>query len=225
VPAEAPEEKKSRYKLSADIVSSYIWRGTVGSTAPNIQPTLAFTAAGFEAGVWGSTDFTGSYKEIDPYVSYTLKFIKFTVTDYYWIWDETSYFNYKNSETNHILEGSVGFALPEGPPLSISINTMFYGADKKWDKDTGSFSSQQNYSTYIEMNYTVGPATFILGMTPFNGYYGAGYGKVDGFAICNVGVSAVRDIKITPSFSMPLRGSLIVNPQSESIYFVVGITL
>ena len=61
------------FKVTADLVSHYVWRGSMatGSPTPNFQPTLAFTKGNFEIGVWGSTDFVGSYKEVDPYVSLT----------------------------------------------------------------------------------------------------------------------------------------------------------
>jgi hypothetical protein len=186
---------------------------------------MALVYKGFEAGVWGSTDFFGSYKEVDPYLSLSTKYLKFTFTDYCWTFNQTSYFNYKNDETNHVLEGTIGFAIPESLPLSLSVSTMFYGADKKWDKEAEAFSSDQNYSTYIELAYLAGSTTFVLGMTPSNGYYGAGYGKVDGFAVCNLGISSVRNIKITPSFELPLKGAIYVNPQAESIHFVIGLTL
>jgi hypothetical protein len=212
------------YKVGADLVSSYIFRGTVGSPEPGIQPTMALVFKGLEAGVWGSTDITGAYKELDPYVSFTTKYLKFTFTDYCWNFSGSRYFNYKRIETSHILEGSVGITLPS-VPLTVTANTMFYGADMKWDKESESFSTKQNYSTYIEMTYTTGVVTLLAGVTPSNGYYGAGYGKVDGFAVCNLGISAVKTIVITPTFQIPLKGAVIVNPQAEAIHFVIGITL
>jgi hypothetical protein len=223
--SESEEVSKVNFKVTSDVVSSYIWRGTVGSLNPNIQPTLAVVAGGFEAGVWGSTDFLGSYKEVDPYLAYTVKSFRFCITDYDWTFNSTSYFNYKNSETNHILEGTIGFLGTEKFPLSVTLNTMIYGSDKKWDKEASTFSSKQNYSTYIELGYAFGKSSVFLGVTPSNSYYGAGYGKVDGFAVCNLGLSSTRSIKITPDFELPLKGSLIVNPQAESIHFVIGLTL
>ncbi len=72
------------FKVTADLVSTYIWRGTVASKNPNIQPTMAIVAGGLELGIWGSTDFRGTYKEIDPYVAYTIKSFKIGITDYDW---------------------------------------------------------------------------------------------------------------------------------------------
>ena len=66
-------EPPSPFKVTADLVSHYVWRGSLatGNTAPNFQPTLAIVKGNFEIGVWGSTDFVGSYQEVDPYVTMT----------------------------------------------------------------------------------------------------------------------------------------------------------
>src|ERR1035437_3793654 len=73
----------SPFKVTADIVSSYVWRGVLSTATPtpNIQPTFAFVKGNLEVGAWGSSDFNGSYKEVDLYASYTVKQLKFTVTD------------------------------------------------------------------------------------------------------------------------------------------------
>ncbi len=216
---------KITFKVTTDVVSTYIWRGTVASQNPNIQPTLAIISGGFELGVWGSTDYRGSYKEVDPYLTYTIKSFKIALTDYDWTFANPFYFDYKNSSTDHILEATLGYLGTEKLPLSITVNTMIYGADKKWDKTTESFSTTQNYSTYIEFGYTFKDFNIFLGATPANGYYGAGYGKIDGFAVCNLGLTSIRNIRISPDFSLPLKGTLYVNPEAESIHFVIGITL
>lgn len=55
------------FKVTADLVSSYLWRGSLSTSTPmpNIQTTQAFTNGNFEIGVLGSTDFTGIYKEAE----------------------------------------------------------------------------------------------------------------------------------------------------------------
>lgn len=224
-PGTQTSESKITFKVTTDVVSTYIWRGTIASQNPNIQPTLAIVAGGFELGVWGSTDFHASYKEVDPYVAYTIKSFKIGITDYDWTFSNPSYFDYKNTTTDHILEANLSFLGTEKIPLSIAVNTMIYGADKKWDKNSEGFSTKQNYSTYIEFGWAFKSFSALMGVNPANGYYGAGYGKIDGFAVCNLGLSSVRNIKISPDFVLPLKGSIFVNPQAESIHFVIGITL
>jgi len=128
----------SSFKVTTDLESSYIWRGSLATSSPtpNFQPTLAFTKGNFEIGVWGSTDFVGSYKEVDPYVSFTAGSIKFAFTDYNWNFDKANYFNYINSETGHRFEGTIGYIGPATMPISVTWNTMFYGLDKKAEDST-----------------------------------------------------------------------------------------
>ena len=223
-PTDAGQAGKATIKVTTDIVSSYIWRGTVASLNPNIQPTFAVDAGGLEVGVWGSTDFLASYKEVDPYVTYTISTFKIGITDYDWTFRNPSYFDYKNATTDHIIEGSLSYLGTDKLPLSISLNTMVYGADKKWDKNTGTFSTKQNFSTYVEFGWAFKDLSVFLGVTPGNGYYGAGYGRIDGFAVCNLGVTSTRNIKITNDFSLPLKGTIYINPQAENIHFVIATT-
>jgi hypothetical protein len=224
----------SHFKVSADLVSSYVWRGSLStsSSTPNLQPTLAFNQGNFEIGVWGSTDFTGSYKELDPYISYTAGSLKFTFTDYNWNFDKANYFDYTNSETGHRLEGSIGYTGSENLPISVTWNTMFYGFDKKADDTT-----KQAYSTYIELGYTRGIATVFFGFTPWTGLYN-NYGVTNFepeaekkmFSIVNVGTSVTKAVKITESFSLPVKATLIVNPSStysrgDFVSLIIGITI
>jgi len=230
--SKSQDSKKITIKTSADLVSSYIWRGVPCCTdqngksvlAPHIQPTLAFDLGGFELGAWGSSDFSGSYKEMDLYASYSVKGVTATFTDYFWdpTWATKSYFSYKNETTGHVLEGSLGYK-GEKVPISILVATMFYGADKKSEDPT-----KNNFSTYIELGYTfkVKDNTFdaIMGMTPTDGFYGDGYGNVTGFGVVNLGLTASKKIQLSEKYSTTLRSSLIFNPQQEKSYLVVGIT-
>lgn len=217
-------EPVSPFKVTADLVSSYIWRGTVGSATPNFQPTLAFDKGNFEIGAWGSTDFAGAYKEMDLYASYTMGAIKLTLTDYNWDFGK-KYFNYKSKETGHIFEGTIGYSGPASFPISITANVMFAGEDKKWNTDSVAFDpSKQNYSTYVEFGYAFKYFSPFIGITPSDGYYGDFYGGYGGFSVCNIGLTSTRNLKITDSFSLPLKATLGFNPQSENAYLVFGIT-
>jgi len=223
----------SPFKVTADLVSHYVWRGSMatGSPAPNFQPTLAFTQGHFEIGIWGSTDFIGSYKEVDPYISFTAGHLKLAVTDYNWNFDKANYFNYRNSETGHRFEGTIGFTGPETMPISITWNTIFYGLDKKPDDST-----KQAYSTYIELGYSKGAASIFFGFTPWKGYYN-NYGVTafdtlaskKAFSIVNIGASVSKALKINETFSLPLKATLVINPsatytRSDYIHLVFGIT-
>jgi hypothetical protein len=229
----ADSTSTSPFKVTADLVSHYVWRGSMatGSPTPNFQPTLAFTKGIFEIGIWGSTDFVGSYKEVDPYVSLTARQFKLAITDYNWNFDKTNYFNYKNSETGHRFEGTIGFTGTVAVPISVTWNTMFYGLDKKSDDST-----KQAYSTYIELGYSKGVASFFFGFTPWAGYYN-NYGVTTfdpgaskkTFSIVNIGVSVSKALKINKTFSLPLKATLIINPsatysRNDYVHLVFGIT-
>jgi hypothetical protein len=226
-------EALSHFKVTADLVSHYVWRGSMatGSPTPNFQPTLAFAKGNFEIGIWGSTDFVGSYKEIDTYVTYTAGHIKFLLTDYDWNFSQANYFNFKNSETGHRFEGTFGFTGSDAFPVSITWNTMFYGLDKKSDEST-----KQAFSTYIELGYSKGVASLFFGFTPWSGYYNnngttnfdTGASKKT-FSIVNIGASITKALKITDTFSLPLKATLVVNPsasysRNDFVHLVFGIT-
>jgi hypothetical protein len=226
-------EPASPFKVTADLVSHYVWRGSMatGSPTPNFRPTLAFTKGNFEIGVWGSTDFVGSYKEVDPYVSVTAEHLKLIFTDYNWNFNKADYFNYKNNVTGHRFEGTIGFTGTETLPVSISWNTMVYGLDKK-----SGDSTKLAYSTYIELGYSKGAASFFFGFTPWAGYYNnygvtafdPGAGKKN-FSIVNIGASVTKALKINETFSLPLKATLVINPsatysRNDYIHLIFGIT-
>jgi hypothetical protein len=236
--APAPEAP-SPFKVTADLVTSYYWRGTLASATPNFQPTFSFTTGPLEIGVWGSTDFISKYKELDIYASLTTGPLKFTVTDYDFYFNGSNgfipYFNYSNSAANpsgHIFEGSIGYSGPASFPISVTVNTMFAGNDYKGNK-ADSISpvtgfrqdiSKQAYSTYIEFDYTFKYFSPFLGITPSQGYYGDGYNGKGGFGVCNLGITASKNLKITDTYSLPLKATLGFNPQKEDAYCVFGIT-
>jgi len=233
IPARAQEKSYFSVKASAELVSSYIWRGVPSYTyvngqvllAPNIQPTLALVAGDLEIGAWGSTDFTGSYQEMDLYASYNYKSFTATLTDYYWdpSWASRSYFSYKNAVTGHVIEGSVAYKGSQ-IPLSITMATMVYGADKKAEDST-----KNNFSTYFEVGYSFEVKDYsfdtFVGMTPADGFYGDGYGNVTGFGVVNLGITGYKKIQLTEKYETTLRTSLIFNPQQDKAYLVLGITL
>jgi hypothetical protein len=207
-------KKESPFSFNTDIVSSYLWRGSMISNVPNVQPYFSFSKKGFEIGSWGSAAINGDYSELDIYAAYNLNNLKFTLTDYY-VFSELnneSYFNYANSKTDHSLEGTIEFSGTEKLPFKILAATFFYGNDKN---DSG----VNNHSTYFEATYSFSNFDVILGITPNSGMYAAGWG------IVNTGIMAHKEIKITDHFSIPATFSLLANPLEEKIFFAVGFTL
>lgn len=224
-------------KVSADFVSNYVWRGVycyspLGNQmvlAPGFQPTIGLIMGNFEIGSWGATDFTGAYKEVDLYATYSLKGFSATIYDYYWdlAWQGKNYFDYDEDKTSHIIEATLAYKSTK-IPFSVSVNTFVYGADKKYDKKTATFTTDNNYSTYIELGYSFkvnnSDIDAFIGATPADGYYGDGYGSVDGFAVVNVGATGYKTVKFSEHLETKLKTSLIFNPQQEKSYLVLGLS-
>jgi len=218
--------KESPFSVSCDLMSRYVWRGIDWGDAPSIQPSVSYTKAGFTVGAWGAfaTNVNG-YQEADLYVSYAYKFMSFTLTDYYYPSNVTpyKYFEYTDSITGHILETSLAFNGTEDLPLTVMIATYIYGDDNRKINDDGTVIGIQ-YSTYAEVSYAFNKVNVFMGtnLTKPNtdngevGYYGNYIGVV------NLGATFLKNIKITNTFTLPLKVSVITNPQAEKIYFVAG---
>ena len=219
-------------KLTTDVVSNYIWRGTIGNTngglsfSPNFQPTVSLVKGPFEIGVWASSDFAGKYYETDIFATLALGPVTLGVNDYYFpdpnVAGGNKYFEYGKDKTAHMVEATINYKVSEAFPLNILVGTMLYGNDKKVTD-----ISKQNYSTYMELSYAFKKFSAFIGATPSRGYYGAGnYATTaDGFNVVNLGLTTTKSLKITDSFSLPLKGTIGWNTQAEFMYVVFGVTL
>jgi len=248
----AQDEQKKDCKISfdvgADLVSRYIWRGAqYGGSSPNIQPNIALNLGNFQIGNWSSYSLGGNnfVQEFDFYAGYTFLDDMFTVmvTDYYFPDDTVDYnfYNYKKTQTGHVLEGLVSFNGTEKVPLSVMLAVNFYGGDaiRLYDdpSDTTTFNTRKGiqYSTYAEIGYsfivkTINVDAFMgfnltkpkaentsTGFEGESGYYG------DKIGIINIGLTASRGIPITKHYELPISVSLITNPESKKFYAVFAI--
>ncbi len=208
--------------IVSDINSRYVWRGLDYGASPSIQPTLSLSKKNFEIGYWGAISTLGSYCETDLYVKYSYKGFYLTVTDYFFpkntipTTKTERYFNYEDKTTGHIAEGIIGWKGSEKFHFYIFAATSFYGADK----DT---LGNNRYSTYAETgcSFEIRNNTLdvFAGFTTAEGLYGNGIGFV------NLGLTGSKKIKVTENFELPVKVSLVFNPQSENIHLVFVITL
>ncbi len=203
VQVQAQEQKQnSDFSVGADIYSNYIWRGTRYGSGPCFQPGVKFTTGGFTVGVWGSFDGSG-YAEADPYFSYTLPIgLSIGMTDYYY--PGLQFFETSNISGSHAFEVNTGFT--KGG-VSLSANYIL--------NEAGGAGSQGG-DKYFQAGYS---------FPRFNLFVGAGDGwhTSDGkFAVCNIGIGTGKEIKITDAFSIPVNGQVILNPEREQFYIIVG---
>ncbi|GHT62066.1 hypothetical protein AGMMS50239_14420 [Bacteroidia bacterium] len=214
------QDNELSFSVGGDLVSSYVWRGALAASA-SIQPAAGLSIAGFSLSAWGSTDITsGDYKEVDFTAGYSIAGLSLAVTDYWWMGERNyKYFNHDSESTDHLFEFTVGYTLPvEKFPLSLTWNTMFAGADVKKGAD-----DKRAYSTYIEAKYPFAIKDIALeaslGLTPGKSLY------AEKASVASIGLKAIKNIKISDGFSLPVYGQILTNPRSEDIFFVFGITL
>ena len=215
---EGQAQDKIEVEVGADLVSSYIWRGQ-DSGGFSVQPSIAVNYRGFSLGAWGSVGFDKEDdKEIDLSLAYTYKGFSVSVTDYWYAYygEKNSYFKYGAHSTSHQYEAQLGY---DFDVVSVNWYTVFAGADGV--KPNG----KRAYSSYIQLT-----APFKLGGIDWSAEVGATpwetdfYEDATGFAVCDVSLSASKEIPITSSFHLPLFAKFTFNPASEGAYATFGMS-
>jgi hypothetical protein len=210
------EEKKSPFSLGADVVSSYVWRGSKIGTGPNIQPWLKYTSGGFTLGAWGSTSFhsDGDVAEMDLYTSYAFDFgFTLGLTDYYY--QGTPYFQYQGDTSSHAFEINAAYTIKN---FSIAGNYIINDASMG-----GPANKPGGGDLYFEANYAFKNFGVFLGAG--NGWHTTYKDNGDDvFAVCNIGLKTSKELKISDKFSLPLTGLVCFNPDKEEFNLVVGIS-
>ncbi len=199
--------KAQKWNVGLDINSSYIWRGSKFGKGPAFQPTIEFSAGDFAIGAWGSVNAsTDEAAEVDLYLKYGFDFgLTVGLTDYYY--PGTEFFDFSKETGSHAFELNVGYEIDN---FALSANYFI--------NEAGGVGNAGG-DIYFEVKY---------GFKHVDVFAGAGDGlhTVSGdFCFVNLGISTSKEIKITDSFSLPLNGSLILNPATEQMYIVVGISL
>jgi hypothetical protein len=209
--------------VGSDFVNRYIWRGTDFGNSPSIQPTVAFSAGGLTIGFWGAYATNDVYQETDFYGGYSFDLDKsgsiyLGYTDYMFPgsgFDISNFNNYDdpNGPGSHFIEINASYSGPEKLPISVAFNIFVHNV-----KDN---------PVYFELGYAVPvkdvELSLFLGGSAGNG--AAYYGSTKKFDVVNTGIKASKEIKITESFSLPVFGSVFVNPATNSLFYLVGFSL
>lgn len=206
------ETRAQELSVSVDFVNRYVWRGVEYGSSPSIQPTIEFSKGIFTIGAWGayatsSTEGAGYYAEADLYASLSFENgLSIGITDYYY--PGTSWFEFEDETSSHALELNMGYAIGK---FSLGGNYIF--------NDSRYGAGAEGGDLYFELGYASGPFSAFLGG-------GDGWHTTDGsFQVCNMGIGAEKELKITDTFSIPLSGSVILNPNTEQLFLVVGFSL
>ncbi len=177
-----------------DLYSTYVFRG-VAYSGPSWQPSVELSTGGFAIGAWGSQGYDG-FQEMDLYAGYGFDFgLYLGVTDYWYPGSQ-----WLDSDT-HAYELNLGYEIES---LSLAANYIFAGEGSVGD------------DLYFEAGYSLDQADLFIGA-------GDGWHSTDGdFALVNIGIGTSKEIAITDSFSVPVSGAVILNPDSEQLYILVG---
>jgi len=200
------------FKVSGDVVSSYVWRGGDLGDSPAIQPALSYTfpGSGIVVGAWGSYALSNNntsttpphdkyrYHEIDLYATVPVGPFSLTLTDYY-IPDTTvtpspRAFDFSKDSFN-VIEASIAYA-KDNLNLLAAINVA--GTEANGAKNA--IYCEGSYKFYEKDGYTA-KGVVALGDEE---YYGDAEGEK--IALVNTGISVSKD-RYTASY--------IYNPDRE----------
>lgn len=171
------------------------------------------TYKGFAFGAEGEYRLIGpGWQETDLYVAKSFKYLTLTVYDYYSFLDTLpgNLYEFSTSKTGHLFELMATLSDFCPLPLSLTGSWLFAGSDP-------------DRSLYFELAWTQalseGELGFVLGFTPHKGYY------APKAAIVNVGVSYLKQLKVSDTWKLPVSLALILNPEEKNLYLVAGISL
>jgi len=221
-PAEEADTSKAQSKdlsLSLEIKSRHAWRGGLTTRSWNMQPTIEYSGIkNLTLGAWGCYTINNEYAEVDLYASYSLGNFGITLYDYFNPMPSENganhhFFNFDKNVTGHLIDATIDYTFGS-IPLKLMASTIVYGADLN---DSGS----NKYSTYFEASYehTLSSGqtiSYFVGGTPHKSMY---YNNAN---VVNLGFKVSQDVKIS-SYTLPVNGSIVVNPARGNIYFIVGI--
>jgi hypothetical protein len=202
------QETTTNWWAASDIVSSYVWRGLYLSDA-SIQPTVSFSSKGFSIGGWGSAGSDG-YLEADLFAKYHFDFgLLLGLTDYYFpsIENGNNYFDVSEETGSHTFEINLGYEIAG---FNITGNYIL-------NKAGGAGS--QGSDMYFEADYSY--KNFRIFVGGGNGWHS----HSGNFNITNIGIGIIRDIPISATLSFPVKGSIVLNPNTQKCYVVAGVTL
>jgi hypothetical protein len=221
------------FTFGTDFMSRYIWRGlNLGGNTPSIEPNFTYNIgqSGLSLGAWGAFSVGGTVpnQETDLSLNYTIKAFTFTVTDYFFPIEgagiRNKYFNYSKNTTGHVFELAGSFNGTDKIPVSLLFAINVYGNDAK------DASNKIVNSKYLELGYSktlkdIGFKAFVGFVLDGSNGGAPGYYFQNSAGFTNIGLTVSKSIKITDAFSLPLKTTVIFNPEAENIYLVLGLTL
>lgn len=195
-----------------DLYSTYIFRGKAFDGL-SLQPLIEMSKNGFILGAWGSQGFSNKlnglesdtlegskpFQEIDLYAGFEFSNgLYLGVTDYYYLgsaWGDSD---------SHAFEINASYSVSA---INFSGNYILHGAANVGSKGN---------DMYFEIGYSFEQADLFIGAG--DGWHS----RTSDFAVVNVCITTSNIFEITDSFSIPISGSIVLNPDTEQLYMLVG---
>lgn len=204
VPLHSQAERSNSWSASADLVSSYVWRGTRQGRGPHLQPMVEYSAGSFTGGVWGTFDLHG-YREVDLYTAFDLpggfsiSLQDYWMADYRWT-------DFSVESGGHVLEASIGY---DSENISLFAGYILNEAG-------GAGSSGGDI--YLESRFSFDYFTVFMGAG--NGWHT----EEGGFMVCSIGVEVSADLPVTKQFPVPVTAQVVYNPDSDRVFLTAGMS-
>ena len=218
LPVTAMAQDKVEASVGADLVSGYVWRGQdLGSAS--IQPSISVAYKGLSLEAWGSMGINGEdCKELDLTLAYELGNLSLSLTDFWCTSpdEDVKYFQYGARSTAHVFEAQIGY---DFGVFALNWATNIAGADGVNE------DGERAYSSYVSViaPFSLGGLEWEaeVGATPWITDY---YANADGFSVCDISLSASKEIKITSEYSLPVFAKTTFNPTTDKAYLTFGIS-
>jgi hypothetical protein len=198
--------------LEVSVLSRCVWRGIDFASSPSIQTILAYQRSGFQVGTLTNITLNGTKNgfgnTIEVFAKYSWRGFSVMIDDYYFFLPTDTLNNYFDwgKNTQHFIEGVLQY---DHRKFSVKAGYNFY--------------TNQNYNTqgiYLEGLYRLND-NFSIFLGILTAKSDLNFMQKGG--ISNLGISAQKTISITKTFALPLKASLIINPNHRQVPDIEGV--
>lgn len=201
------------WAVGGELVSQYLWRGTVLSNEPNIEPYLELAYGSFTLGAWSSFSFDGDYKEQNFYLSYGFELgstsASLSLTDYYFF--ESPFFDFGGVKDGiatgtHLLEVLAEISGPESFPLTLAVGWNFHN-----DPDKSTWAAVSAVRDMGGLTWTGS-----VGATLDDNFYYDGENGNDAGDVIEMIFSASRTLFEGARWAPYITGAVVYNPAQDN---------
>lgn len=191
------------WHISADLLNRWNWRGLNNVTGAVIQPDIGYSFGNFSIGAWTNYSLADNRAtEFDSYLWYESPLgFNIEINDFFTPNELAEDGNFLNPDF-HILE--VGARQQFG---NLSLGGWYWF----------NYNDDIYFEAVWEMNYNI---RIVMGGG--RGYYTDPLNFNNKWSLCNIGLWLEKEIHITDTYSQPVVGRVVYNPEADQITMVFG---